>query len=69
MQYKACGFCANVQCANKGDVDSKSIELIVEHFKVLNFWQSPLVTMICGVFVFTFMKDVDDDGPILCEFH
>jgi hypothetical protein len=37
LEYKACGFCVNVQCANKSDVDSKSVEFIVEHFRVLGF--------------------------------
>jgi hypothetical protein len=37
LEYKACGFWVNVQCANKSVVDSKSVELIVEHFRVLGF--------------------------------
>jgi hypothetical protein len=35
LEYKACGFCVNVHCVNRSDVDSKSIKSIVEHFRVI----------------------------------
>jgi hypothetical protein len=41
---------------------------LAEHFRVLGFQQSPLVTVTFGAFVITFTKDIGDGGLILCEF-
>jgi len=36
-------------------------------FRVLSFWQSLLVMVTFGVFVFSLVKGINNGGPILCE--
>ncbi len=41
-------------------MESKTIQLLANHFKVVGLQQSLLVMVTFSVFVFTFIKDVSD---------